>query len=749
MNSMTGDTVLSPQARSRLGETLNALLGRRLAPLMRDLFDSLDDSLFELAEHAREPARQRDFIDGMRECRLRRVHVESSVVASVKRGLDAAFRDDLRSVGLESGIDGRGDEALGLVEHEDLEEDLALQAMAAKCEGQLAQALYALNQRVGCVLEIPALHDADNPLGPAALTEAFRSAARRLDIPMHVRLVVFKLFERHVLGALGPAYNDLNALLIDAGILPTLKPRLREVRSSSSAASLTRETGDRLGASPTQPGDRRTSPDAQQDGDDSAVLAKLIESIGSRRTMAALRSALPEMAAPDGSAMSGADALAAMVERIPSATLQEALEELQHRSSPSPSPEKLKQHILEQSHRMVGEETAALRPADENVVDLVGMLFEQLQQDRRLPPTLQKLVTQLHVPVLRAALLDQNMLSNSEHPARRLIEEIGSAVVGWTADADPGQRLLNRVKETIDWLRHSFDSDVSVFEQALRDFRSFNEAQRRRAELAEQRATEAALGRERLLLARRSVAGALEDRITGKPVARWLGQLLARPWANYLVLVWLRQGPESTAFNDALRLVDDLVIADGSLRGSQANRLRQRLPELESCMRLGLATVAFHESEIEFLAAQLRSYLASALGEPGELAIEQEREPVPAFFDIPMDELEDQPGTEEVSEVSQTVALLQTEGTGRWFEIKQEGGSSERAKLAWISPMSTRCLMVNRQGLKVSEQRLESLAADLERGVAQMLEGGQLVQRALEGMMEELVEQSASDARTG
>ncbi len=749
MNSMTGDTVLSPQARSRLGDALNGLLGRRLTPLMRALFDSLDDSLFELAEHAREPARQRDFFDGMRECRLRRRHVEDSVVASVKRGLDAAFRDDLRSVGLETGLEARGDETLGLVGEEDLEEDLALQAMVAKCESQLAQVLYALNQRVGCVLEIPALHDSDNPLGPAALTEAFRFAARRLDIPMHVRLVVFKLFERHVLASLGPVYKDLGTLLIEAGILPTLKPRLREVRSSSSAPSAPRESGDRHSALPGQTGGRHTAADAQPDNEDSAVLARLIESIGSRRAMAALRSSSADLSASDGSTLQASDVLAAMVERIPTATLQEALEELQHRSSPSPSPEKLKQHILEQSHRMVGEETAALRPADENVVDLVGMLFEQLQHDRRLPPTLQKLVTQLHVPVLRAALLDQNMLSNSEHPARRLIEEIGSAVVGWTADADPGQRLLNRVKETIDWLRHSFDSDICVFEQALRDFRTFNEAQRRRAELAEQRATEAALGRERLLLARRSVAGALEDRLAGKPVARWLGQLLARPWANYLVLAWLRQGPESTTYNDALQLVDDLVAADGSLRGSQVNRLRQRMPELESCMRLGLATVAFHESEIEFLAAQLRSYVASAIGEPVELAIDQAREPIPAFFDVPVDELEDQPGTDEVAEISQTVALLQTEGTGRWFEIKQEGGSSERAKLAWISPMSTRCLLVNRQGLKVSEQRLESLAADLERGVAQMLEGGQLVQRALEGMLEELVEQSAADLRAG
>jgi hypothetical protein len=174
-----------------------------------------------------------------------------------------------------------------------------------------------------------------------------------------------------------------------------------------------------------------------------------------------------------------------------------------------------------------------------------------------------------------------------------------------------------------------------------------------------------------------------------------------------------------------------------------------RLPELEACMRRGLATVAFHDSEIEFLVAQLRSYVATSLNETGEVAIDLAKEPVPAFFDAAIDDLDDQPGVEDVAELSQTVALLQTEGTGRWFELKQEGGSHERAKLAWISPISTRCLLVNRQGMKVSEQRLESLAADLERGVAQMLEGGLLVQRALEGMMENLAEQSAADLRAG
>jgi len=752
MKTSSNDTVLSPQARARLGETLKSTLARGLQPMLANLFDSVDDTLFELAEHARDPNRQRDYFDGMRECRRRRQQVEESVIVAMRKSLEAAFRDDLRHVGLDVGSDGRVDDPLGLVEHEDLEEDLALQAMIGKCESQMAQLLYTLNQRVGHVLELPELDEADNPLGPASLAEAFRLAARHLDVPIHVRLVVFKLFERHVLGALAPLYKELGNILGDAGILPSLRPRLREVRIGSSAPSRRPNQAAEASEPVRQATSGHQSPETQAPagpiGEDAALLARLIESIGSRRAVHALRQSL-EHTSDEG----GPDALAqlpAMAQRIPAATLQDVLEQLQHRSSPPPSPDRLKPLLLDQSHRLVGENDASLRPDDENVVDLVGMLFEQLQQDRRLPPTVQKLVSQLHVPVLRAALMDQNLLANGQHPARRLIEEIGSAAVGWSADADPGQRMLNRIRETVEWLRHSFDSDVSIFEQALRDFRAFSESQRRRAELAEQRATEAALGRERLLLARRCVADSLEQRIGGRPLSRWLGQLIARPWANYLALAWLRQGPESLAFGDALKLVEDMVLARQSLRGSQAQRMRRRLPEIESCLRTGLGTVAFHDSEIELICSQLRSYIALALGDEVETQIDQTLEPVPALFDTAVEELDEQPETSEVAEVAQTVAMLQTEGAGRWFELKREDGASERAKLAWISPMSTRCLLVNRQGLKVAEQRLESLAADLERGVAMMLEGGQMVQGALEGMLDALAEQAAaSDLRAG
>src|SRR5690606_13000493 len=120
--------------------------------------------------------------------------------------------------------------------------------------------------------------------------------------------------------------------------------------------------------------------------------------------------------------------------------------------------------------------------------------------------------------------------------------------IGWSRSTDPDERLLARIQDTVDTLLVKFDGDTGMFERLLHEFRGYTEATRRRAELSEQRAVEAALGRERLHLARRHGDAELHARMQANPPPPWLRQLLQRPWSNYLVLLWLRQGETSPAF---------------------------------------------------------------------------------------------------------------------------------------------------------------------------------------------------------
>src|SRR5690606_40996119 len=74
--------------------------------------------------------------------------------------------------------------------------------------------------------------------------------------------------------------------------------------------------------------------------------------------------------------------------------------------------------------RVVGE-------VDEDVINLVSMLFEFILDDRTLPDSLKALIGRLQIPLLKVAVLDQSFFSRGSHPARRLLNEIATAPTGW------------------------------------------------------------------------------------------------------------------------------------------------------------------------------------------------------------------------------------------------------------------------------------------------------------------------------
>ena len=64
---------------------------------------------------------------------------------------------------------------------------------------------------------IPDLTTRQNPLGPFSLAEGFRTAMHQWAGDLGVRLVVFKLFDRYVMGYVGGLYDDLNDTLSKQG----------------------------------------------------------------------------------------------------------------------------------------------------------------------------------------------------------------------------------------------------------------------------------------------------------------------------------------------------------------------------------------------------------------------------------------------------------------------------------------------------------------------------------------------------
>jgi hypothetical protein len=705
--------ITDPAERSRLLTQLQRQLRERLAPAVQALLDELEERLFDLAERSRVGTQQHVFFDGLRECRRKRTDVQHDFLEAVQSSLRTAT----------AGGTDRNTTALGLVANDELEETLTLSAMADRIANRHASAIDALDRRIAMLQNQARVAGEPLRLSPQQLGLMFRHACQCLDVGIEVRLVAYSLFGHHVLDALDGIYLELNRELIAAGVLPAIALSPTTTGPSSAARSALARREYRR----EEPVEDRTRSGPAREAGQAEVEASFHDVLRELR-----RAPADPIAAANDSTLAPDNARA----ELSSNQLLDALDRLVHFSD---DPRQLKRELLAASGKASTTSHTVLSGRDEDTVDVVGLVFDAVRRDPYLPARMQPLIARLQVPFLRAALFDPRLMEAQDHPARRLVDEMGELALGWTASSDPDGQLVMRMSQIIESLLQPQETGPEAFERAIAELNQYLDISRHRADLAEQRAVEAALGRERLRIARSRVAAMLERRLSRYTPLPWVRQLLRGPWANYLVLLWLRQGENGDSFRQAFVFVDELLWCDEHGQGTEDEaRLQADRDELEDDLRYGLSTVAYHDREVERLASELRQFISALMYRTPAPGFLYESDPKLGAADFSQSwsepELEDQPEPDRVD--ASLVARLRSLPPGTWFEFNARQG--ERAKLSWSSPFSGRCLFVNRNGLRVDEIAPERLAREIERGLTRILESTRLLQRSIQSLLDQM-----------
>jgi len=730
-------------ASERVGELLNGVRGianRRLQQWVGNAFEHVDDALFDLAEKAENNAAQMHYFDGMREVRKRRPAVERNFLGAISRHL-GELTHPAQPQGLPTPVTP-GTVELSLVADNELEESLAITSMISKNESRLSRDLFSVNQRLSVICGGHKIDDTSNPVAPAILSQAFRLALQELSADMRVKLIIYKLFDRYLLSSLEELYQEINTELARAGVLPQLRHEI--VRGSGAKAAATASSNAQAAGAAAET--------AEEAGEIPSDLLQTLHALFSARR------------GSTGAAVVGSGGMPAMPSGpLPSANeLLGALSVLQSQiASAGPLPYaqpndaielsrevmQLKGQLLSQIGALRGERPSHVATIDEDTIDLVGMLFEFILEDRNLPAEMQVLLARLQIPYLKAAILDRKMFAHRQHPARRLLDGLAEQAKSWSEESDRDRRLHDKVKTIVEQLLHDFDDDMGIFERLLADLQQFQDVNKRRSELAEQRVAESTRGREKLEQARRRAAREILDRIGEHKLPPLVHGVLARAWANHLVLTLLRQGEASPEYRSALHFVDDLIVSTRPAQDPESRqRLRQMIPGIERALRMGLTNVAFQEHDIDRLLSQLHAYYRQQLGETAEtgetvivdedtamLAIPDSIQPV-IDRDAELDEHVDDDAVV-VPPDSPEWQQVQALQPGTWLEFSHVEEAMTRAKLSWISPMSGRYLFVNRRGLKVADYSPQELAALLIDGHARVLAANALFDRALSAIV--------------
>ncbi|WP_417788039.1 DUF1631 domain-containing protein [Stutzerimonas xanthomarina] len=713
---------------------------QQLRLALQTLFDNADDSLFEIADRATSNAEQNAFFEAMRDLRMKRRGIERSFLQQVFESFSKLNQYEIgKPAPQEASF-----ESLALVQNDELEESVAIDTMVAKVMSRASQPLSHLTTRMN-VLVSKKLDDKNTPLGPQQLCQYFLEACRSLGVEIKVKLIILKLFERYVLTDLEQLYAEANQVLVAANVLPELQsaqPR-RSSRPATSGNSLSRS-----GAEFSEPSSYVDSGVQEAFGSLQALLSEL------------RGSALPARNLPSDAIPISSNDLMRLLSHLQSRAplqvdefdLQGQLEQLLHRVSTRSG-----------KSRVVGE-------VDEDVINLVSMLFEFILDDRTLPDSFKALIGRLQIPVLKVAVLDKTFFSRGSHPARRLLNEIASAAMGW-ADQDEVQRdsLYQKIEQIVARLLNDFVDDPAIFSELLADFLAFTGDERRRSELLEQRTRDAEEGRARAEMARQEVEHALNQRLLGKTLPEVVVRLLQEAWSKVLLLTCLKHGTQSEQWQAALATMDDLIwsVAPHEDLESRA-QLLELVPSLLKNLREGLVSAAFdpfstsdfftrlealHVQTLQQLNQPTKPAPAGELLDHSDTAAEQKLE-LP-----PREDIANEAASQAMVEVNEEIVLLAPGETrehepeinlddndealaqvdnlrvGSWVEFQEDEEHKLRCKLAAVIKPTGKYIFVNRTGMKVLEKTRMGLAIEFRRDAIRLLNDALLFDRALESVI--------------
>jgi len=713
----------------RIRDTVVAGLG----DLLQGAFDAVDDSLFELANNARSNNEQNRYFEAMREIRIKRKGVERHFQNAVAQ----LFADPPQSGSLaadESLASQASSDSLSLVGDDDLEEQVALNAMITKSKVHFQGPLLQLQTRFSVVYPGASDEAPVNPMAPEHLCSAFVEAIQALEIQIRERLILLKQFDRYVVSNLGMLLDEANRILIQAGVIPNFRyhgkagKQQGKPASDSSSAQSTPETGTSTAA-------ETSAADNLQGHHEGAMFDQIRQMLALQRANAGIP---PRASDPNVHVVGGAE-LASLLGSLPLHPPGEQVSGNLSAGEPvMVDLHQVVQQLLAQAGTTSDGKKPALAEMDEDLINLVSMLFEFILDDYNLSAPVQVLISRLQIPILKVVIKDKSFFSKATHPARRLLNSLARAGIGWSeSDEKTRDKLYEQIHAIVVRILNEFDGDVTLFETLGEEFEQFLARENRKSSLVEQRTRESERGRIKSQKAQETVDQLLQKKLSRYKLQEPVRNILINGWSRVMFLAYLRDDVEHR-WLQTVRVVDDLIWC---LHPHQDDEERDQwvrvVPGLLKSLRAGLEEVSYNSSKLDEMMADLKhelteAFRANALAEAMEdsPALEEEEE-TPASHPTAIErqqELED-------AAIAEYVAQIDVIEIGNWVEFNLVNGASFRCKLSAIIDEADCFVFVNRMGLKVIEKSRTDLAHEMRRGRLTVLEQGALIDRALDAVV--------------
>ncbi len=247
---------------------------------------------------------------------------------------------------------------------------------------------------------------------------------------------------------------------------------------------------------------------------------------------------------------------------------------------------------VDQAAEAVRARTAALKKAtgsasEKATIEVVALMFQSILAEERIPAAIRVWFARLQIPVLRVALSETEFFSSLQHPARRLIDRMGSCVLGFNVTITGGamemevRRVVQVIEQYPETGRRVFQIVYDEFEKFLTRFLSEQTGTARIVTMAQQ------VEQKETMAIQYTIE--MRSMLNNMPVRDAIRDFLFKVWAEVLAIAAVKNGPQHKETITLKRAAADLVWS-ASAKPNREDRARviAELPTLLHLLRSGM-----------------------------------------------------------------------------------------------------------------------------------------------------------------
>jgi predicted RNA binding protein with dsRBD fold (UPF0201 family) len=494
------------------------LVGNELKPLMDTFHSSISEHFFDAAKETFDLAKQNALFESLSILENNKNKITKSFITIYQNKIKNYSPQDILHEDTNEEEKEISLETLSLVESDELDNWLSISSIITNIDADNRDELNKIERRATALYQAK-INKKNNPFGPALFAQAFQESLDDIEIQHAVKLVCNTAFRDVYLSIAEKLYQSINKFFIDNDVLPILKFKVErsDKKSSSSAADPADEPeqeftenvppgtqgqsapasgktdGHNTAAVQTfMPANRGMASDFSGDfssqgrdfvksmhqqppvsggaGGSSGIMDVFSDLRGLQQNLDQVHAGVPSdqlSAAPTTETLPDGG----MAQHFSTTDLLDALSSQQltgydYATQSDSYQQDFKEKIQSILAAKGGTENKIISAREGQVIDVASNVFSSLMSDFQVAESIRPWIRQLEVPVLKMAIMDTDVFTDTSHVVRQVINKISELeVLASTDDADEQEA----VKRAFDWLvkviNEDFDGTSKVFER--------------------------------------------------------------------------------------------------------------------------------------------------------------------------------------------------------------------------------------------------------------------------------------------